>query len=501
MKLVDLKGYSDIVIQCHNNPDPDTIGAGYALYKFFESQGKKVRLIYGGTFKITKPNVRMIINEFKIPLEYVEDIDIEELLITIDCQYGAGNVAKFKAKEVAIIDHHLEEVTGIEKTEIRSFLSSASTLVWDLLREEGFNVNEHIDVSTGLYYGLFTDSGGFAEMAHPLDKDMQESLVVDNRIFRKLKNSVLTLSELEIAGMALIRHSYNEANKFALVRAGECDPNILGFISDLALQVDSVLVCVVYSESSLGIKFSVRSCENEIMANELAAFLAEDIGSGGGHRDKAGGFISKSDYNKTCAHLNADEYFLRRLTKYYKSFDVIYSKTDRVSMEGMKLYKNRALIVGFVPLAEVVADQTPIIIRTLEGDLDLLSSKDIYIMIGIKGEVYPITQENFEKNYCVLDGNYNKEFEYFPSIRNKQDSNVIHLQSIAKKCISKGESYIYAKPLKKATKVFTAWDGEKYMYGKINDYLAVRKDDEQEIYIIEQDVFRKTYDGQVIFKK
>ncbi len=494
MRLSELNTYSNIVIQCHDNPDPDAIGAGYALYKFFESQGKCVKFIYSGNLKITKPNIQMIINEFNIPLEYVDQLDIQGLLITVDCQYGAGNVTKLNAEDVAIIDHHQPEVEGIEKAEIRSFLSSACTLVWDILTEEGFDVNTYIDVATALYYGLFTDSGGFSEIHHPLDKDMQDSLKIDSSVIRKLKNSVLTLPELEIAGMALIRHSYNVANKFVVVKAQECDPNILGFISDLALQVDSVYVCIVYNEVPRGIKFSVRSCVKEIMANELAAFLAEGIGSGGGHIEKAGGFISRTEFDKKHAHLNADEYFLRRLTKYYKSFDVIYSMKDHISMKNMKLYKKRPLPVGFVPLTDVVPDHTPIIIRTLEGDVDLLSNSNVYVMIGIKGEVYPTTKEKFKKSYTVLEEKYDMELEYFPSIRNKKDSTMIHLQQYAKKCISKGESYIYARPLEKAVKVFTAWDLEKYMYGKVGDYLAVREDDHHDIYVIERDIFSKTYD-------
>ncbi len=498
MKLSELNIYSNIVIQCHDNPDPDSIGAGYALYKFFKCQGKQVRLIYSGELKITKPNILMIIEAFNIPIEYVEKINIEGLLITVDCQYGAGNVTKLNARHIAIIDHHQPEVEEIPRSEIRSFLASACTLVWDLINQENFNINEHIDVATALYYGLFNDSGGFTELNHPLDKDMLDSLKIDNSIIRKLKNSVLTLRELEIAGMALIRHSYNETNKFVLVKAQECDPNILGFISDLALQVDSVYVCVVYNQINRGIKFSIRSCDKEIMANELAAYLSEGIGSGGGHVEKAGGFISQKEFDKKHAHLNADEYFLRRLTKYYKSFDVIYSMKDYLDIEDMQLYKKRAVPVGFVPLTDVVADNTPIIIRTLEGDLDLLANEDIYAMVGVKGEVYPTTKEKFEKNYTILDERYNLELEYFPSIRNKKDSTIIHLHQYAKKCISKGESYIYAKPLKKAVKVFTSWDIEKYMYGKIGDYLAVKRDDNHDIYVIEKDIFSKTYDLVVI---
>ena len=52
---------------------------------------------------------------------------------------------------------------------------------------------------------------------------------------------------------------------------------------------------------------------------------------------------------------------------------------------------------------------------------------------------------------------------------------------------------IFAKPLEKGVKVFTAWDKEKYMLGKPGDYLAVRTDDYHDVYVVEKEIFGKTY--------
>jgi phosphoglycolate phosphatase len=170
---------------------------------------------------------------------------------------------------------------------------------------------------------------------------------------------------------------------------------------------------------------------------------------------------------------------------------------EDVNMDHMRLYREKALPRGFVKLIDVVPDDTSIIIRTLEGDIDLFVSHNTYAMIGIKGEVYPTTQEKFEKDYKELDEAYTLEFEYFPSIRNKENGRFIQLHPYAKKCISKGENDVYAKPLEQAVKVFTAWNREKYMYGKIGDYLVVRKGDPYDIAIIEKDIFCKTYDEMI----
>lgn len=64
----------------------------------------------------------------------------------------------------------------------------------------------------------------------------------------------------------------------------------------------------------------------------------------------------------------------------------------------------------------------------------------------------------------------------------------------AKVCIANGGGQIYAKELTERVKVFTAWDEEKYMLGKPGDYLAVRSDDKHDIYVVERDIFFKTYE-------
>ncbi len=330
MRLSELLGYSKIVIQCHDNPDPDAIASGYALYCYFRSMNKDVRLIYSGRYPITKPNIVLMIEELDIPIELVQTMKVDGLLITVDSQYGGGNIRKFECTDYAIIDHHEQEVRRIEKQDIRTNMASASTIVWDLLRQEGIDVNSNKLVSTALYYGLFTDSNSFAEINEELDKEMRDSLLYDKYLINKLKTSIITLRELEIAGMALIRNSYNATNKYVLVKAQECDPNILGVISDFALQVDSVNVSIAYNETQEGIRYSIRSCVSEIKANEIASFLADGLGNGGGQQGRAAGFINRKQYNKRYSHQNSDEFFLRKLTKYYEQLEDSHNSMELI---------------------------------------------------------------------------------------------------------------------------------------------------------------------------
>ena len=47
----------------------------------------------------------------------------------------------------------------------------------------------------------------------------------------------------------------------------------------------------------VGVKFSIRSCSKETRADELASYIARNIGSGGGHTEKSGGVFFGITYD------------------------------------------------------------------------------------------------------------------------------------------------------------------------------------------------------------
>lgn len=503
MRLADLEQYNPITIQCHDNPDADALASGYGLYCYFKSKGKDVRLVYSGRSRIQKSNIRLMVEELRLPVEYVPPardglIRLEGLLITVDCQYGAGNVTGLTADNVAIIDHHQQEIEDVELCVIHSNLGSCSTLVWKLLADEGYIVQDDEGLGTALYYGLYTDTNQFSELFNPLDMDMREAVPCDKSMITLFRNSNLSLRELEIAGVAMIRYSFNDDYGFAVIKAQPCDPNILGLISDFLLQVDIIKTCVVFNEVNDGYKFSVRSCIKEVNASELADFLADGIGSGGGHYEKAGGFISMKLYEEKYPTLHSEGYFNNRMVEYFDSFELIYADSYEADLSGMKLYEKKKRPVGYVEADKLLPVGTPITIRTLEGDIDMTVEDNLNIIIGIKGEVYPNRREKFlhsyqplEEKYCIEDCTV--KTDYIPVIKNRANGQNLLLTDYARQCIPTGNVRIYARPLERGVKVFTAWDKGKYMLGKPGDWLAVRSDDIHDVYVVERDIFAQSY--------
>ena len=506
MKLSSLLKYNSIVIQCHDNPDADAICSGYVLYRYFQAYHKKVRFIYSGNFEISKSNLVYLIKKLRIPIEYVQSLKTKpELLLMTDCQYGEGNVRKFPAKEIAVIDHHQVYGTLPKLNEVRSNLGSCCSVIWNLLKLENENEDDLIDkkITTALYYGLYSDTNAFSEMSHPLDRDMLENLHYDKDLIVRLKNMNLTLKEAKIAGVAMLGLEYHADNRYAILRTDPCDPNILGLIGDFIVAVDTVDVCLVYSVLSFGVKFSLRSCSNETRADELAAFLAKDIGSGGGHTEKAGGMLNNElivrnypDYieiDDDSAKHSISNIIRERMADYFENSDIIRASITNIDTSKMKRYERSSIVLGYVEAKQLIPAGNMAIIRTLFGDNTVEINDNTILIIDYSGNVFPISKEKFNSNYTVTRKKFRPEFDYVPTIKNADTGKVMQLLPLAKSCTSTGELNIFAKKISKTTKLFPYWDSEKYMLGQKGDYIAVSIENKHNVFIIEKNLFKKTY--------
>ncbi|MBQ8489929.1 MAG: DHH family phosphoesterase [Pseudobutyrivibrio sp.] len=509
MRLSQLLEFDNIIVQCHNNPDADALASGFAVLKYLRDNGKNVRFVYGGNFEIAKSNLKLMIADLGIDVDYVKTQDelakllglkegeFPDLLITVDGQYLEGNIQKFTAKNIAIIDHHQVEGPLPKLSEVRSYQASCATVVWDLLKLEGIDVNADIKLSTALYYGLLTDSNNFSELHHPIDMDMRDELKFSSSIITKFKNSNISQEELRIAGIALLGSEYYRDNHYAIVKTDPCDPNVLGIISDMLLEVEDVECCLVYSIHEGSIKISVRSCVKEVKADELAQFICEGVGNGGGHTVKAGGSIQRRlleiqelDYTPP----SIQQFFRSRMQDYFYNNEIIYATEYEMDLSGMKRYARKSLKAGYIVATDVLPVGAKAVIRTIQGDVKVEVEEDTIIVIGIRGEVSAISKSQFDKYFEKDSSEYIYPGEYIPTIRSDEDGRILELIPYAHSCLTAGDSMMFAKELNNRTKVFTKHDTEKYLLGKPGDYIGVLEDNTSEIFIFEREIFHKIFD-------
>ena len=316
---------------------------------------------------------------------------------------------------------------------------------------------------------------------------------------RKLRNANLSLEELEVAGAALLHTDYVEEFRAAIVKVGQCDPNILGLISDLVLEVDAIDICVAFNLQPEGVKFSVRSCVKEVKASELAAELCKGIGSGGGHLEKAGGLIPMElmtqEYLKFCkehhfaprmeydaqgrheqpAASGIKSVIEQRMRDYMGNTDIVYAQDCRIEAEDVKTYCRRSVPWGYVRATDLFAEGTQVTVRTLQGDMKATVEAGIVFIIGPKGECFFRNEEAFMEEFRIYtDWKFDlRNAEYEPTIKDVEKGIIVEPMKCAKVCVPKGTTIVRARRLARKVKLFRDKDeNEQYTLGRVGDYMV-----------------------------
>jgi hypothetical protein len=126
----------------------------------------------------------------------------------------------------------------------------------------------------------------------------------------------------------------------------------------------------------------------------------------------------------------------------------------------------------------------------LEGDVDIMADEDTVLMIGIKGEVYPLERAKFDKLYTLTDERFSPPLSYPPMILNPDAGDRISLLEHARVCVGGGD-HVLAARLRCGVRIFTRWDSENYFLGNINDWIIRRS--ANDLYVVTADVFDELY--------
>ena len=159
----------------------------------------------------------------------------------------------------------------------------------------------------------------------------------------------------------------------------------------------------------------------------------------------------------------------------------------------MRTYEKIPQSIGCVKLADVFPTGSQINIRTIEGDVDMVVKDESWLVLGVEGEIFPITETGLLNRYQLTNFMYTREYEYEPRIKNIATGEVKRILPYAKSIRSIASEFIYAMPLEQPVKLFTAWSNDKYYSGNVGDYLGVRSDDEHDIFLIKGDSINKLY--------
>lgn len=163
-----------------------------------------------------------------------------------------------------------------------------------------------------------------------------------------------------------------------------------------------------------------------------------------------------------------------------KNLKVVYN------IEELQIYKKKKKNLHFVKSLNVKDAGEPVVIHTLEGDVTVQASDEMYIMIGAHEDIYPIPRDLFESKYEVITERKLSEVEEVAQRHGIDPEKV-------EGCRLMRDSYVYARRMEKDFLVYTKHcDSE--LFGNVGDYYVVTYEDPENVYIIQGDIMEETYE-------
>ncbi len=282
----------EVFIQPHNVPDPDAIAAAFGLQYLLKEKGINSEIVY--EYEIEKANSLKMLELFGVkmkPAFEVETMGEEDWTVLIDVQKHNSNVTDLVTDEVACIDHHElnEKDGGYRFSDLRPEVGACSSIIAEYFFENGIEIPRNI--ATTLLYGIFMDTSDLSRGVSELDINMFYRLyrLSDISLITELKGNQISKADLDDYARAFQSvEIYDEAGFLYL---DNCNDSLLGAAGDIVLSVAGVNIVVAYSPRPEGIKFSLRSINPGVSAEEMVKSILEGKGFGGGHKSMAGGFL------------------------------------------------------------------------------------------------------------------------------------------------------------------------------------------------------------------
>ena len=293
-QLVELlkQAPDEVFIQPHNVPDPDALASSFGLQYLLKQKGLESVIVYEN--EVEKANSLKMLEIFGIeivPASMIATMGEEDWTVLVDVQKHNSNVTDLVTDEVACIDHH--ELNGKESgcrfLDIRPELGACSTIIAEYFIENRIDIPRN--VATALLYGIFMDTDDLSRGVSELDINMFYHLyrLSDISLITLLKGNQISQSDLNDYARAF--QTVEVYDEIGFLYLDNCNDSLLGAAGDIVLSVVGVNVVVAYSPRTEGIKFSLRSIDERVSAEEMIRFVLKGIGFGGGHKSMAGGFL------------------------------------------------------------------------------------------------------------------------------------------------------------------------------------------------------------------
>ncbi len=288
-----IKEEDNFVVATHIQPDGDTIGSVLALGLFLKKMGKGVHMCWSENVAIPPhykfvPGVNELLKPDKCPARIKN-------FIAVDCasiqRLGDLKDRAIHAETLVNIDHHRDNTRFGNMNLVDESYSASAEIIYDLIISMDSSFD--LEVATGLYVGLVTDTGRFqygntTSRTFEIVLDLVKRGVSPSYIFQNIYENY-SYGCLRLLGRVLERARlipevnliYSTVSRQDLKEMGISMEETENFI-DYLRAVRAANVAVIFKEMSDGkTKVSIRSKGMDI------AKIAKKF-HGGGHPNAAG---------------------------------------------------------------------------------------------------------------------------------------------------------------------------------------------------------------------
>ena len=294
LKLLEEK--KNILVTTHLHPDPDALASAAALTVLLEQKlpAAKVNMSIKG--RIGGGINEVFVQHANLKLQPWDDAALRgyDAIVLLDTQPPfAFNPLPAEIEPIAVIDHHRSRQTRLrcKFCDIRTDVGATSSIIFSYFME--LEVSIRPDLAATLLYAIESDLAGTAGTPGELDNIALSSLTLlaDPRKLYQMRYVDLPQSYYTNFSEGLLNAVYYDhviLSHLSTVDSLERPAVVADFLLRFE-KVDWALVTTVVESKLL---LSIRTSSNAKMsAADMAKRLLRQIGEGGGHRTKAGGYI------------------------------------------------------------------------------------------------------------------------------------------------------------------------------------------------------------------
>lgn len=292
---------TNILITTHKYPDPDALASSLALCKLLSKRIPTAKVSVSIKGRIVGGMNNMFAEQADLELVPWHDSALGDYdaIVLLDTQtHFANSPLPAGVTPIAVIDHHRSLKRIPKKTssfvDIRTDVGASASLIFSYYME----LEEDIDreLAATLLYAIESDLAGTAGKPGELDNIALSSLTLlaDTRMLYEMRYVDLPQNYYIAYANGLNNATYYED---ALVsHLGEIDtPEKPAIIADFLLRFDQVQWALITATINGNLVLSLRTRSTKRTAADTIRRLLRNLGEGGGHRTKAGGYIKLED--------------------------------------------------------------------------------------------------------------------------------------------------------------------------------------------------------------